>query len=310
MAHDHVPVLAGEITDFLKPSPPSVFFDGTVGLGGHCKILLDKFPQIKHYIGVDVDTQALERAKTLLAPYSDRVSLYKGSYEQIDDFISLAGFGPPDALLVDLGASTMQLKDGARGFSFSEDGPLDMRMNLDSDLTALKLIQQSSASELQTIFSKYGEFRYSGRVARALAETDDLPQTTGELASFVKRCVPVKFVKTSKKNPATQIFQALRIAVNDELNVVERSLPKLFNALPSNGLFMAIAFHSLEDRLVKRFLKAGLGKCVCSKKLPKCVCNATPTLEILTRRPVTASESELAVNRPSRSAKLRVARKL
>lgn len=309
-AVDHVPVMAEEIIDVLTPAPPEVFFDGTVGLGGHCKILLDRFPEIRHYIGVDVDEHALARARVLLEPYGGRVSLFHGSYEDIASFVEQAKVQAPQALLVDLGASTMQLKDGDRGFSFSNCGPLDMRMDQSNPLTALELIRLSSAAELQIIFSKYGEFKFSGRVARALADLDVIPETTSEFADFVSSCLPVKYVKTSKKHPATQVFQALRIAVNDELNVIERSLPKLFAALAKGGLFLALSFHSLEDRLVKRFMKDRLGRCVCSKKLPLCVCGAVPVLELLTRKPIKPSSKEIEVNRPSRSAKLRVARKL
>jgi 16S rRNA (cytosine1402-N4)-methyltransferase len=307
---DHVPVMAEEIVNVLESSPPEVFFDGTLGLGGHCKILLDRFPEIRHYIGVDIDEHALARARILLAPYGDRVSLFHGSYEDIDRFVHESNAKPPEAILVDLGASTMQLKDSDRGFSFSGGGPLDMRMDQSNPLTALELIKQSSAAELQTIFSKYGEFKYSGRVARALADLEKIPETTSEFAEFVSSCLPVKYVKTSKKHPATQVFQALRIAVNDELNVIERSLPKLFSALSQGGLLLALSFHSLEDRLVKQFMRDGLGRCVCSKKMPLCICGARPVLELFSRRPLCASPEEIERNRPSRSAKLRVARKL
>ena len=307
---DHIPVMAEEIAQFVGEAGAEVVFDGTLGLGGHCRILLERFSHIKHYIGVDVDEKALSIARERLSEVSDRVSLFHGSYENIDVFVEEANHGQPQVVFVDLGASTMQLKDGERGFSFSEDGPLDMRMNQSTSYTAYDLIKNSSAENLQEIFSKYGEFRFSGRVARALAQASIIPRTTKELAAFVCRCIPSAYVKKSKKHPATQIFQALRIAVNDELAVIERALPKLFSALAPGGLFIALSFHSLEDRLVKTFLKDGLGTCVCDKRLPRCVCNAVPLLKIITRKPVVASARELEGNRPSRSAKLRVARKL
>ena len=306
----HFPVMAEEIEEFIEQHKPRVIFDGTVGLGGHAKRILEKFSFVELYIGADIDEEALERAKEVLADYEDRVMLCHGSYEDIEELLVEVGKGQPEAILIDLGASTLQLKDGRRGFSFSNNGPLDMRMDKRRSLTALQILQNSSAKELQRIFSTYGEFRFSKTLAQAIVAAKEKPKDTASLASFVTKVLPQKFVKQRRRHPATQVFQALRIAVNDELGIIERALPNLFECLASEGIFMAISFHSLEDRLVKRFFKKGLGICKCPKDLPTCICGEKPKLELLTKRPITASDMEIWENPPSRSAKLRVAKKL
>ena len=309
-AISHFPVMAPEIESFIAQNNPRIIFDGTVGLGGHAKGILEKFPFVETYIGVDVDEEALARAEENLAPFGKRIHLCRGSYEDVATFVEEVGAGVPDALLVDLGASTLQLKDGRRGFSFSANGPLDMRMDKRRKVTAADILQKSSAEQLQHIFSTYGEFRFSKTLAQAIARAKEKPTTTAALAKFVADVLPQKFVKQRKRHPATQVFQALRIAVNEELATIERALPNLFDVLAESGIFMAISFHSLEDRLVKRFFKELLGRCKCPKDLPTCICGEVPKLELLTRRPITATDDEVWQNPPSRSAKLRVARKL
>ena len=306
----HYPVMAPEVESFIAKVNPRVVFDGTVGLGGHAKRILEKFPSVKSYIGVDVDEEALARASEVLDAYKERVHLCQGSYEDVEAFVAEVGSGQPDIILVDLGASTLQLKDGRRGFSFSANGPLDMRMDKGRKRTAADILQESNAKQLQQIFSTYGEFRFSKTLAQAIVKAKEKPTTTAALAQFVTDVLPKKFVKQRRRHPATQVFQALRIAVNEELGVIERALPNLFNVLASGGLFLAISFHSLEDRLVKRFFKERLGICKCPKDLPTCICGEKPQLELLNRRPITASDNEVWENPPSRSAKLRVARKL
>jgi len=308
-AIDHVPVMVEEIVELLRSRRPSVVFDGTVGLGGHARAILSALPEVRHYVGTDVDDEALTRARTNLASFGDRVRLFHGSYENVEHFVAEAAVGAPDAVLVDFGASTLQLRDGRRGFSFSQAGPLDMRMDPRRPMTAADILRTGSAERLQEIFSTYGEFRFSKTLARALAGAAEKPTDTVSLRLFVERVLPRAFVRGRRINPATQVFQALRIAVNDELGAIERALPRLFAVLASGGLFLAISFHSLEDRLVKNFFNDGLGRCRCPKDLPACVCGAAPVLSLVTKRPLTASITEVAANPPSRSAKLRVARK-
>jgi len=247
---EHVPVLTSEILAFLEKAPPKTVFDGTVGLGGHALALLERFPSIERYVGVDIDDQALERARERLAPFEKRCRLERASYEDVNDVLLRQGLDSIDCVLVDFGASTMQLKDPMRGFSFSAAGPLDMRMDRRSTLSALDILCNASAERLQQIFSAYGEFRYSKTLARAIAGLKVKPQSTKELAALVESCLPKKFLRTCKRNPSTQVFQALRIAVNDELGAIERALPQLLESLSAGGMFLAISFHSLEDRLV------------------------------------------------------------
>lgn len=305
----HVPVLADEVLGVLAARPPAVVLDGTVGLGGHARRILERFPEVRRYVGVDRDEAALERARATLAPFGDRVYLGQASFEEADRVAEAAGAGPPDAVLLDLGTSMLQLKDPGRGFSFVEPGPLDMRMDRRTPRTAADVLRSSSAEELQQLFSRYGEFRFSRTLARALAALPEPPQDTVALTRLVHQVIPARILRERRKDPTAQVFQALRIAVNDELGALERALPRLFAALAPGGVLAVISFHSLEDRRVKTFFRERLGRCTCPPRLP-CQCGARPTLELLTRRPTTAGVAERAANPPSRPAKLRAARKL
>ena len=314
-AIEHFPVLADEIVSCLAELSPEIVFDGTLGLGGHARRILKSIDSVKSYIAVDIDSKALDRAKDVLAPYvqEGRAQIFQDSYERVESLLKEVlplDRAEADACLLDFGASTLQLKDPVRGFSFKEEGPLDMRMSQDGRPRAQDILDKSSAKELQHIFSSYGEFRFSKTLARAISSARRKPSNTRDLAALVSSIVPSKLKRRERLHPATQVFQALRIAVNDELRVIERALPKVFDSLSKGGYLLCISFHSLEDRLVKSFFNSRLGKCSCPKDLPNCICSPIKELELLCPRPIVPSTKELEINAASRSAKLRVARKL
>lgn len=305
----HRPVMVDEVVEFLAAASPVTVLDGTVGLGGHAERILSLIPSVERYVGLDWDDRALGRARETLAPFGDRVTLVRSSFEEGAGVASDLGLRP-DAVLLDLGTSMLQLKDPSRGFSFSASGPLDMRMDDRRDMTAAEFLRTAGTERVRQVLERYGEVRFAGRLARVLTEGPETPTDTAAVVRAVERALPTPFLKTRRRHPATAVFQALRIAVNDELGALERALPRLFDRLAPGGLFLVISFHSLEDRLVKTFFKDQEGACTCPRDLPRCVCHRRPRVELLTRKPLAASERETAENPPSRSAKLRVARKL
>jgi len=302
----HASVLLAETVELLAPMPEEVFVDATLGLGGHTKALLETEATLR-VIGIDQDAAALELAKKRLEGFGDRVELRQGNFAEIKQFVDSA-----DGILADLGVSSLQFDSETRGFSFRFDAPLDMRMDAGSDdETAAELLERLTQDEIANIIYGYGEERFSRRIARRIVERRDAGnpvRTTKELAEIVERSVPRK--PKDKIHPATKTFQALRIAVNRELEVLEGFLKDAIDLLKPNGRLAIISFHSLEDRMVKQaFLKAS-GKCQCPPRIPQCQCGATKQVEILTKKPITAREEELDLNPRSRSAKLRAVRKL
>jgi 16S rRNA (cytosine1402-N4)-methyltransferase len=302
----HASVLLAETVELLAPKPGEVFVDATLGLGGHTQALLETEATLR-VIGIDQDADALALAKERLASFGDRVEFRKGNFAGIRNFV-----GSADGILADLGVSSLQFDSETRGFSFRFDAPLDMRMDAGSeDETAAELLERLTEEEIANVIYGYGEERFSRRIARRIVERRNAGNpvsTTKELADLVERAVPRK--PKDKIHPATKTFQALRIAVNRELEVLERFLKDAIDLLKPNGRLAIISFHSLEDRMVKQtFLKAS-GKCQCPPRIPQCTCGATKQVEILTKKPITAGEDELDVNPRSRSAKLRAVRKL
>jgi len=302
----HASGLLAETVELLAPKPGEVFVDATLGLGGHAKALLETEATLR-VIGIDQDAAALELAKERLKEFGDRVGFRQGNFADIREFADSA-----DAILADLGVSSLQFDSETRGFSFRFDAPLDMRMDAEGDdETAAELLQRLTQDEIANIIYGYGEERFSRRIARRIVERRDTGNpvsTTKELAEIVERSVPRK--PKDKIHPATKTFQALRIAVNRELEVLEGFLKDAIDLLKPNGRLAIISFHSLEDRMVKQaFLKAS-GKCQCPPRIPQCICGAKKQVEILTKKPITAGDDELDVNPRSRSAKLRAVRKL
>ncbi len=308
----HIPVLFDEVMDgfaFLGDAPCR-FIDGTLGRAGHASGLLERHAGMQ-LLGLDRDSEALRRSSEILKFAENRVILRHGVYSQMADAAAEAGWGDVDGILLDIGVSSPQIDDDSRGFSWRADGPLDMRMDQDSELTASRILNRRSEEELADIFFRYGEIRRSRALAAAVVErrTQDGPFETA--CDLVGVCDNVLGrAKRGELPRPTLVFQALRIAVNDELGELERGLEAAFSLLKKGGVLAVISFHSLEDRIVKEFMREKARGCVCPPELPLCVCGHSPELEILTRKPVTAGSAELAENRRAASAKLRMAKKL
>ena len=297
----HIPVLREEVVDAFEGCSMRVFFDGTVGAGGHAEAILTAHPEIERYLACDRDPKAHELAKRRLEPWGKKVEFIHGSYSNIAQFLDERGLSTVDGFLIDIGVSSMQLDEGTRGFSFRFEGPLDMRMNPDNDLTADTIVNEYSKTELERIFWDYGEERQGRRAAEAIvhARKKKRISTTTELVAVVK---PV--LKWGSIHPATLIFQALRIAVNDELGELERGIDSAIKRLSPKGRLAVISFHSLEDRIAKHRIKEMEWKAAKKDR------ESVGCLQILTKKPIEASEIEAKSNPRSRSAKLRVAEKV
>jgi len=304
---DHVPVLRDRVVAWLAPTAPGLVVDATVGLGGHAAALLEAAPGLR-LIGLDRDPEAIERAHQRLQTYSDRVQLIQSAFAELPVVLHSLGCPPVAAILADLGCSSLQLDSAERGFSFSRSGPLDMRMSC-SGPSAGDLVNGAAEDELVWVLREYGEERRARRVARAIVEARRRRPigTTDELAHLVAGAVGGG---SQRIHPATRTFQALRIAVNDELGQLERFLEPAVRALQPDGRIALISFHSLEDRIVKHSLRRLAGACVCPPEAPECRCNPEQLVEILTRRAERPAADEVATNPRARSARLRVARRL
>ena len=307
----HQPVLLDESLEFLQPQHNGLFVDATLGLGGHSEAILDSSPTTR-VIGIDQDNEALSFAKKRLSRFGKREMIFKANFSEIGKIVAKAKQGSPDGILADLGVSSLQLDSESRGFSFRFDAPLDMRMDKDSGgQTVTELLATIGKDELANIIYKYGEERASRKIARWIIEKRESGnpiQTTFELAELVKRAV--RTGAKDKTHPATRTFQALRIAVNSELDILEQFISDSVDLLKTNGVLAIITFHSLEDRIVKHAFQRLAGKCQCPPRMPQCVCGAVKKVEILTRKPVLPAEDERNENPRSRSAKLRACRKL
>jgi len=299
--------MAAEVIRYLAPRCGSVYLDGTLGGGGHSRLILDASSPDGIVIGIDRDPAAIAAAKAQLAGYGERFIAVKDSFDNLDAVAQRLGFTALDGLLLDLGVSSHQLDSAARGFSFRLEGPLDMRMDPEAETDAAWLVNNASAKELEQIIREFGEERFAGKIARQIV-SDRLTkpfETTLELAGLVYRAIPRRFHE-ERIHPATRTFQALRMAVNDELEQVRKGVLAGLNMLASGGRMVVITFHSLEDRMVKKLFKDAASGCNCPPRFPVCVCNKTPLGRLLVSRPVVAGADELAANPRARSAKLRV----
>jgi 16S rRNA (cytosine1402-N4)-methyltransferase len=301
----HVSVLYKEVLAWLQPRPGGRYIDATLGAGGHASGILMASDPSGRLLGLDADPAAIAFAAEILQPFGDRVVLKATNARHMGAIAPPLGFGQADGVLMDLGLSSRQLADAERGFSFSQDGPLDMRMNYSQGQTAADLVNRLPETDLADLLWRYGEERKSRRIARAIVAARPLT-TTGQLADLVAQTVG----RREKIHPATRTFQALRIAVNDELEALGEALPQARGLLRPGGRLAVIAFHSLEDRLVKRFYQQEARDCLCPPQVPVCVCEHSATLKVLTPRPVRPSDDEIARNPRSRSARLRVAERL
>ncbi len=300
----HVPVLYQEVINGLQPRPGGRYIDGTVGAGGHAGGVLAASSPDGRVLGLDADPEALAVARERLAPYGERFVLAHADFRELGRVARRHGFDPVDGILLDLGLSSLQLDAPERGFAFQEEGPLDMRFDPSQPTTAADLVNRLPEAELADLIYRYGEEPASRRIARAIVARRPV-QTTAELAEIVRRAVPGHY----KRHPATRTFQALRIAVNEELESLSAVLPQAVELLKPGGRLAVITFHSLEDRLVKDFLRKEARGCHCPPETPTCVCGHVATLRILTRHPIQPGDAEVQRNPRSRSAKLRIAEK-
>lgn len=309
----HKPVLLREVIELLGIKPGMKILDATVGLGGHSRGMLEAAGGEGQVLGLDRDREALSEAGRRLAPYGDRVRLVRTRSSRFPAVLAEAGWEKVDAALLDAGMSSLQLDDPERGFGFLNDGPLDMRMGAeDGGETAEGLVNLASYARLCEIIREYGEDPQAGRIARAIvnAREKEAITTTARLAELVWQAYPAKWRATARQHPATRTFQALRMAVNEELAELEAFLKAIPDHLAPGGRVAVISFHSLEDRLVKRAFRAEATDCICPREQVVCVCGHRARLRILTKKPVMAGEEEVQDNSRARSAKLRVAERL
>ncbi|MGQ9779757.1 MAG: 16S rRNA (cytosine(1402)-N(4))-methyltransferase RsmH [Bacillota bacterium] len=306
----HLPVLAQEVSTFLAPRPGGVYVDATVGGAGHAEMIARAIAPDGVLVGIDRDRSALAAAEERLRETGIRFFLVHENFAHLAAILRRLGMGPVQGILFDLGVSSPQLDDPARGFSYQKDAPLDMRMDRDQALTARWLVNEAAEEELARIIREYGEERWAARIARFIVRhRQKRPiETTGELAEIVKAAIPAR-ARRSGPHPARRTFQALRIAVNDELGSLAQGLVAAVDSLAPGGRIVVISFHSLEDRLVKEEFARRARRCRCPEGAPVCRCGG-PELQILTKKPVTPTQEELAANPRARSAKLRAAEKL
>lgn len=307
----HKPVLAAETLKVLKPQSGEIFVDATLGLGGHAQAVLENSSETR-IIGIDQDAKAIVFAEHRLGKFGKRFEVFHSNFSEIKKVLAKAEVKTIDGVLADLGVSSLQFDSAERGFSFRFDAPLDMRMNADDDTeTAADLLAALSEFEIAKIIYEYGEERLSRRIAARIVwkrERGEFIETTKQLADLVEKAVGRG--KKDKIHPATRTFQALRIAVNGELEILEKFIRDSVDVLKKGGRLAVITFHSLEDRIVKQTFQRLAGKCVCPPRLPICECGATREIEILTRKPIVPNDEELAENPRARSAKLRACLKL
>lgn len=302
----HQPVLYQEVLEALQPQPGGFYLDGTVGLGGHAHGILEASSPDGQLLGLDVDPQALQLAGQRLAEYTSRIHLQHGSYGQLDEHLAAVGWSEVDGILLDLGASSLQFDRPERGFSFQKEGPLDMRFDPGSPLTADELVNSWPEADLADILFRYGEEPKSRRIARAILKARPL-HSTMQLAEVITKAAGGR---RSGIHPATRSFQALRIAVNRELETLEAALPQALAALKPGGRLAVISFHSLEDRTVKLFFRQEGRDCICPPEQLVCTCGHKASIQEITRRPIRPTSDEVNSNPRARSARLRVAERL
>lgn len=309
-SYAHMPVLLRECVEGLKIHSTGVYVDGTLGRGGHSEAIAERLTT-GLLLGIDRDEAAIAQTGERLRPLGPRVRLIHGNFRDIGPILDGQGIDKVDGMLFDLGVSSPQLDDAARGFSYMADAPLDMRMDRSAALSAFDVVNGWEEAELRRIFFEYGEERYSARIAAAIVKRRQEREiaTTQELVEVIKSAMPAAALR-EKQHPAKRCFQAIRIAVNDELGALREMLDTAMDRLKPGGRIAVISFHSLEDRLVKTAIRARENGCTCPPGLPVCVCGFRQTMRSVTRKPITPSQQELEENPRSRSAKLRIAERL
>jgi 16S rRNA (cytosine1402-N4)-methyltransferase len=309
----HIPVLADEVMSMLAPAPGSLHIDATLGGGGHTERILEATDPDGRLLGLDADGAAIARVVGRLRPrFGDRLVTRQANFRELAAIAPAAGFGQVDGALFDLGLSSFQLADTERGFGFRAGGPLDMRFDTDRGVPASELLATLDTDELTALFRRYGEEPKASRIARAIvADRRTAPVATAEeLAALVERVAPPNPRQPRRNHPATRVFQALRIAVNEELEALQEGLAAALDLLRPGGRLVVLSYHSLEDRIVKRFFAAERRGCVCPPELPVCVCGRNPRLRLVTRPSLTPTPAEVEANPRARSARLRAAERL
>lgn len=304
----HKPVLLDECIEALSIRPDGVYVDGTLGRAGHSSEIVKRLGAGGCLIGIDRDSDAIEAGNKRLGEYKDKVKLYHGNFRDMAYILDELGISGADGILLDLGVSSPQLDEAERGFSYMEDAPLDMRMDRSCGMTAAELVNTAAEEELARILFEYGEERYSRRIAGNIVRYRDKKriETTLELVGIIKSAMPASALR-EKQHPAKRSFQALRIAVNDELGALTQVLENAVGCLNAGGRLAIITFHSLEDRLVKKSFKQMANPCTCPPEIPMCVCGKKPMIDIVTGKPIVPTPEEIERNPRARSAKLRVA---
>ena len=307
----HIPVLYREIMEIMAPKAGETFVDCTLGGGGHSKGFLERTSPNGRLIGIDQDLEALEAAKKNLAQFGERVRYIHSNYENLSAILAAEAPEGVDGILFDIGVSSHQLDDAERGFSYMHDAPLDMRMDQTKDFSAYEVVNRYSEDELYRIIRDYGEENWAKRIAQFIVEKRKIKaiETTGELVDIIKAAIPKK-ARMDGSHPAKRTFQAIRIEVNSELEVLEKTIEQAVKNLKKGGRLGIISFHSLEDRIVKEKFKYLAAKCICPPEMPICCCNKVAEVKILTKKPVVAQADELESNSRAKSAKFRAVEKI
>jgi 16S rRNA (cytosine1402-N4)-methyltransferase len=312
MQEGHLPVMPDQVMQTLAPAPGSLQIDATVGGGGHTERILEAASPDGRLLGLDADPAAIARVAERLARFGDRLVLRQANFRELAEVAPDAGFSAVDGALFDLGLSSFQLADRERGFGFRAGGPLDMRFDAGRGVPAAELLATLDADELAALFRRYGEEPAAWRIAKAIVEARKTApvETAEELAALVERVAPGNPRQKRRIHPATRVFQALRIAVNEELDALGEGLAAAVDLLRPGGRLVVLSYHSLEDRIVKRFLQAERRGCTCPPEAPVCVCGKQPRLRLVTRPSLTPTDDELQANPRARSARLRAAERL
>ena len=306
MGFEHIPVLLNEVIEGLNIDPDGIYVDGTLGGAGHSYEIAKRLKGGR-LIGIDRDEDAIAAASERLEPFSDRVTIVRGNYGDMADILGDIGISEVDGILLDLGVSSHQLDEAERGFSYREDAPLDMRMDRRDELTAYDVVNTYTEAELTRILKDYGEERFAGSIARHIvrARAERPVSTTFELSDIIKASIPAKY-RDKKGHPAKRSFQAIRIEVNHELDILRDSLNGMIDILKPGGRLFVISFHSLEDRIVKQAMRTAEDPCICPKDFPVCVCGRKPKGRCVSKKAITAADNELDTNNRAHSAKLRI----
>ena len=312
MGFEHTSVMAQEVHEHLNLKPGNISVDCTLGGAGHALATIKTILPDGLLIGIDQDLDAIEHAKKFLHSFKENVQLFHNNFSDLPQILSSNSIKGVNSILLDLGFSLNQLKNGNRGFSFNKNEPLDMRMDIRNDLTAFEIINSFQVDELVNIFFKFGEEKFSRRIAKRIVEArkNTAINTSFELAQIITKAIPAKFVYGQRIHPATRTFQALRIVVNRELELLESFMKIVPSLLLKGGRLCVISFHSLEDRIVKQAVRKFEDGCTCPKDLPICLCGFVPQMKSVFRKPLVPTKEELEINPMARSSKLRVAQKI